>query len=322
MIEYRSFHNSDPPRILQLWHSSSLGPNAAEGFGCDIMELFTFSQPYFDRKGFIVATVDRRIVGMVHAGFPANSDESALDKTRGLLCGLIVHPDFRRQGIGRELVRRAEDYLRAAGATTVEAGAGGEANGFYVGIYGGLQPSGFSAADAPWQEFFTAMGYGPGTETLIMRRDLAKTRDPVSSRLLRARRNVNMVITDRVSDNTWWWFSRFGHLDSLRFELRENGTTRTVAHGQIIGMDVFIPKWGVRAVGIRDVFVPEEFRRQAYGLSLVLDICRRLRDETIHLVESHVDATNTAAEQLFRQARFECTDRLVTFRRSLISSEG
>ncbi|MCA9062766.1 MAG: GNAT family N-acetyltransferase [Planctomycetaceae bacterium] len=317
MVEYRSFHNSDPPRILQLWHKSSLGPNAAEGFGCDILELFTFSVPFFDRKGFLVAVHEDRVVGFVHAGFAPNATETGLDRSRGLICGLVVQPEYRRQGIGRELVRRAEEYLKAAGAQSVEAGGGGERNGFYVGIYGGLQPSGFSAADAPWHEFFSAVGYQPATETLVMRRDLMKTRDPVSSRLLRARRNVNMVITDRVSGNSWWWFARFGHLDSLRFELRENGTSKLVARGQIIGMDVFIPKWGVRSVGIRDIFVPEEWRRQAYGLSLLLDICRRLRDETIHVVEAHVDSQNTAAEQLFRQGRFECTDRLITFRRSL-----
>ena len=143
----------------------------------------------------------------------------------------------------------------------------------------------------------------------MFRRDLLKSRDPVHARLLRHRRNLNLVITDRPTGESWWWFVRFGHLDSLRFEMRSRDDNALVASGQIIGMDLFIPKWGVRSVGIR--------RRFGFAQSLVLEICRRLREESVQLVEAQVDSENKAAIELFTSARFELHARLLTFRKTL-----
>jgi GNAT superfamily N-acetyltransferase len=306
--------------VLQLWHSCNLGPSAAEGFSTDILELFTFSLPFFDRKGLILAFDDEKPIGFVHAGFAPTSDLSGLDYSQGTLAALMVHPAYRRKGIGSQLVHLAEQYLTGKGATVVEAGGGREKNGFYVGMYGGLQPSGFSEGAAAWDAFFAKLGYSPGSRTIVVRRDLFKSRDPVNARLIRNRRQVNLVITDRPSGQPWWWFVRFGHLDSLRFELEERASRKIVASGQSIGMDVFIPKWGVRSVGIRDVFVPENQRRHGYALALVLEICRRLRDEAVQLIEAHVDAGSQGGLDLFTSANFEPVEHLLTFRRSLSAS--
>lgn len=316
LIEYRPFHNADPPRLLKLWHSCALGRSAAEGFACDILEVFTFSQPYFEPAGLIVATDERRVVGFVHAGFAPNQEQTALDRSQGVISALMVHPGWRRRGIGREMVRQAEAYLVNSGSKNVEAGGGLDRNGFYVGIYGGSQPSGFSADAVPWEAFFGACGYSGGTTTLVMRRDLNRTRNPVSARQIRNRRHLRMVISDRVNGQTWWWFVRFGHLDSLTMQLRRSSDDELVASGQIIGLDVFIPKWGVRSVGIRDIFVPESFRNHGYAMALLLETCRRLHDESVQLIEAHIDALNEPAIRLFRAANFEPDDRLLTFRKT------
>ena len=247
-----------------------MGRNAAEGFSCDVFELFSCSLPYFDRHGLILAVEGERVAGFVHAGFAPTADESGLDSRQGILSALMVHPDDRRQKIGSELVRRAEENLRSKGAESVEAGGGLNRNGFYCGIYGGLEPSGFCGSAAPWREFFGHCDYSLSSETFVLRRDLQQARDPVNAKLLRHRRHLNLVITDRPANESWWWFARFGHLDSLRFELQEKADKEVVASGQIIGMDLFIPKWGVRCVGIREVFVPESQRRHGYAQALVL----------------------------------------------------
>ena len=229
----------------------------------------------------------------------------------------MVHPDFRRREIGTALVRRAEDYLRSKGANSVVAGGGLEQNGFYAGIYGGLDPSGFCTSAAAWPQFFQKCGYAPCDEVLILRRDLIRSKDPVNAKLLRHRRHLNLVITDRPTNESWWWFVRYGHLDSLRFELHEKANGNVVASGQIIGMDLFIPKWGVRSVGIREIFVPESQRRHGYAQALLLEICRRLKGESVELVEAHVLPADQPVLDLFNSAKFDVTGRLLTFRRSL-----
>lgn len=317
MVEIRTFHNCDPPEILKLWHASELGPSAAEGFPCEILELFVFSQPFFDRKGLFVAVDSDQVVGFTHAGFFPNADETSLDFSSGTIASVVVHPEYRRQGIGQQLIQRAEQYLKERGAATVVAGAGLDRNGFYNGVYGGLQSSGFSVSGAPWSEFFGKLGYTASGSTIILHRDLTAGRDPVSSRLIRHRRRLNLVITDRVGDLSWWWHVRFGQLDSLKFELQERHDDSVVASGQIVGLDVYVPKWGVRSVGIRNVAVPEDQRRHGYGLSLVLEVCRRLREQHVQLIEAQVESDNAAAQDLFTGAGFEQIQELITFERTL-----
>lgn len=62
----------------------------------------------------LLAAVDgERIVGTVQVGLaqPPNQPH------RGDLAKMIVHPDYRRRGLGEALMRAAEDAARAAGKT-------------------------------------------------------------------------------------------------------------------------------------------------------------------------------------------------------------
>jgi GNAT superfamily N-acetyltransferase len=320
VVDFRPFHNTDPPHLLKLWHAANLGPSAAEGFPCDILELAVYSRPYFDRNGLIIAIDGETIAGMVHAGFSATADGSELDRSSGVISSIVVHPDYRRKDIGHQLVEKAEAYLVARGARQVTAGGGPHGNGFYHAIYGGVEPSGFSSESAPWDEFFGSCQYEPGAVTKVLHRDLDVGRDPIDSRLIRNRRRLNILITDRISNQSWWWFARHGHQDTLQIEMVDRSSNETVATGQIIGLDVYIPKWGVRAVGIRDVLVTENERRQGYAFSLVVETCRQLREQSIRLVEVQIDEDNAAAMELVTNAHFKPVAELKTYQRQLSPS--
>ena len=51
--------------------------------------------------------------------------------------------------------------------------------------------------------------------------------------------------------------------------------------------------------------------------ALLLEICRRLKGESVELVEAHVLPSDQPAQDLFNSAKFEMTGRLLTFRRWL-----
>lgn len=317
MVQYRTFSNSDPPKILKLWHASQLGPGAAEGFPCGVFDMLVFSQPYFDSKGFFVAEIDDQIVGYCHAGFAANEERTRVDRRKGTIASIVIHPDHRRQGIGSALLRQAEQYLNDAGATEVVAGAGLGNNGFYNGIYGGLTASGFVADSFSWREFWAAHNYVAGGTTRVLHRDLNIGRDPISARLMRHRRSMNLVVTDRIKNMSWWWHTRFCYMDTLRFELQQRTDESVVASAHITGMDIYIPKWGIRAVGLHNVLVAKEERRQGYGLSLVIEICKRLREQSIGVIEVQVDENDETSLGLFQAAKFEEVQKLLSFQKPL-----
>src|SRR5262245_26686996 len=78
MIEYRPFHNTDPPKLTELWNFGKLGPGAALEFPNDALDMLVLSEPYFDKLGVIVACDGSEAVGFVHAGFGANVDETGV----------------------------------------------------------------------------------------------------------------------------------------------------------------------------------------------------------------------------------------------------
>ena len=322
VVDFRPFHNADPPHLLKLWHAANLGPSAAGEFPCEILELAVYSRPYFDRKGLILAVDGEQIAGMVHAGFSGTADGSELNRSSGVISSIVVHPDYRRKNIGHQLIKKAEAYLAARGARLVTAGGGPDGNGFYHAIYGGVEPSGFSSESAPWDEFFGSCQYERSAVTKVLHRDLDVGSAPINSRLLRNRRRLNMSITDRISNQSWWWFARYGHRDALQIEMVDRRSNNTVATGQIVGLDVYIPKWGMRAAGIRDVAVKQNERRQGYAFSLVVEACRQLREQSIRLVEVQINEDNTAAIELATKAHFQPVAELKTYQRQLGSPEA
>ncbi|HEX6984113.1 MAG TPA: GNAT family N-acetyltransferase [Planctomycetaceae bacterium] len=317
VIEYRRFHNSDPPRLVALWHAARLGRGAAGGFSFDAFELMNFAQRYFDRDGLIVAadTETGDLVGFAHAGFGPNEDESGIDTGVGVICAVVVRPDVRRQGIGRELVRRAEEYLRSRGAETILAGPAAPFDPFYVGLYGGSQPSGFLESDPDAAPFFAALGYEPVERFAVLQRDLQSGRDPMSFKVVTIRRKTQLGMAHGPDDPTWWWMTRYGRLDSLRFVLVPKTGGEPLAGVTILGLDLYLPKWQERVIGLTDLTVPEDERRKGYGQALLLEIAKRLREELVNRLEAHISESNPGALRTFEAAGFSRVDTGVVFRK-------
>src|SRR5262249_11990691 len=100
MARIRHFRNDDPPALAALWSDAALGRGTYPLASLIPLERFVFSKPYFDRAGLLIAEEAGQVVGFAHAGFGPNEAESALDRTRGVLCAIAVRPSHRRRGIG------------------------------------------------------------------------------------------------------------------------------------------------------------------------------------------------------------------------------
>ena len=313
MIEYRSYRNDDPPKLLRLWNQVGMGRGAASGVPIEVFDQLVFAQPYFEHDGLQLACDGDEVVGMAHAGFGCQADQGGLCHDTGVICQVLVLADYRRRGIGRELLRLAESYLRRHGARRITAGIVPSADPFYCGLYGGAQAAGFLESDPAAGAFFEAAGY-ESAETYGIYQMPLLDRKPFDQRLLEIRRRTRIDVRTRHDSASWWWNTRVGRLDFVRFELCYRDRDEPVASLTLVGLDQFAIAWKTRAVGLVDVTVVESERRQGLGQALVLETCRQLKQESLSLVETHAADDNPAGRALLESCGFERVDTGVAYR--------
>jgi ribosomal protein S18 acetylase RimI-like enzyme len=98
---------ADLPGVLALWEEER-SAHASIPDRIDDLELLTGDSP----AALLVAERGGDLVGVLIAGW---------DGWRGNMYRLAVREEHRRQGIGLELTRAGEDYLRSRGARRVTA---------------------------------------------------------------------------------------------------------------------------------------------------------------------------------------------------------
>lgn len=317
-IQYRPFRNSDPPHLLRIWHGCQLGRGAALEFPTEAFDMLVLAEPYFDRHGLIVATADDYPVGFVHAGFGTDAHEQLLDFSTGVICAVLVLPEFRREGIGRELVRRAEAYLIERGAGALLAGEAPPHNPFYMGLYGGSESVGFLESDPAAAPFFSHLGYAPQRRFFLYRRDITQQNLPFDPRLVAIRRKLQLQISEAPQHPTWWWSTRQGRFDTLHFSLVPiSGGGEPPAAICCWGMDFHSATRRQRTVGMLDLSVAVGERRKGYGKALLNEVIRRLREELVTHLEISIAEDNAPARTLFSHLGFEPADTGVVYARSL-----
>lgn len=99
---------NDYDAVLQLWKEAGL---PIRGAGRDSREQFA-AQLASGLQTVIGARDDDRLVGVV---------VTTHDGRKGWINRLAVHPDYRRQGIGRRLISEAEQVLRDQGTRIIGA---------------------------------------------------------------------------------------------------------------------------------------------------------------------------------------------------------
>jgi ribosomal protein S18 acetylase RimI-like enzyme len=308
VIQYRTFRNADPPGVVSVWNQCFTGRGATILRGSTLIEYFTFAKPYFDPQGMILALADNIPVGFVHAGFGPTADGSALDTRVGVLCSLGVVPGFRRQGVGSELLRRAEDFLRGRGATEWIAGPLAPRNPFTFGIYGGCQSAGFLDSDPLARSFLEKHGYRPREAVVVLQRRLSQALNVADARFAAFRPQYE-VHAGPLPVRTWWQECVLGPIEVVEFRLVDRARPGTpVASAVLWEMETFRPRWDDHAVGVLSVEVQPDLRRRGLAKFLLAQILRHLQEQYFSLVEIQVADGDAAGLGLARQLGFQPVD--------------
>lgn len=313
-MRYRTFRNADPPALVALWNEALTRRGAVELRSHTPLENAVFNKPYFDPNGFIVAEDDDgRIAGFAHVGFGPTADLSALDTAHGVICAIAVRPDRRRVGIGTELLRRAEAFLRERGATSVRAGGAWPDKPFYLGVYGGSNAPGFLRSDPDIEPFLLKNGYTPDSRVNVFDRRLDTPLNIVDPRFGSLRKKYESQALPQARLGSWFRECVLGPLEPSEFRLDDKATGQTAARALFWEMTDYGWRWGAPPAGVFDVQVRNDLRRQGLGKFLLAQLLRHLQEQYFAVAEVQVPDGEETAARLFRSLGFVQVDLGVSY---------
>lgn len=315
MVHYRIFRNNDPPIVVKLWNQIFTGRGAAVISSSSLLEMMVLAKPYFDPAGLIIAEENGQPIGFGHAGFGPSADEASVARSVGVICVLGVLPTFRRRGIGTQLLRHCENYLRSSGSEWIYAGTVRPLAPFYIGLYGGSEAPGILASDADAEPFFLHNAYRVCDSSLVFQRRLDGNVAINDGRFASLRRRFEMRVAARSGRISWWQECVLGPLELVEFRLEDKLTRKTVALASLWDMETFAQRWQMSSVGVMQLEVQEDMRRQGLGKFLLSQVFRHLQDQYFALAEMQVPANNAILSDLCKSVGFEQADVGHVYRR-------
>lgn len=316
-IRYRTFRNQDPPQLAEIWRARARERGLMHPMSAELFEQLVLAKPYFDKEGLIVALDGDVAVGFVHAAFGPTEDEGGLSTRFGVTAMLMVRPDYRRLGIGRQLLTRSEAYLHRHGAQVLYGGGIYPLNAFYLGLYGGSELPGVLDTDVEAQRLYQAAGYQEIDHCLVLHRELKSFRPLISREQLAVRRVTTLRETADPASHTWWEACTVGAFERTRHELVANASQQVLAGATTWNMEPLSASWGVRTVGLIDVAVEPEHRRRGLATYLLGEIFRRLQQAGVALVETQtMQREHGAAVAFYERLGFKQVDRGAVYRKS------
>ncbi len=307
VVNYRKFRNADPPLIAGAWNDIFTARGAALLEGTGLFDHFILAKTYFDPAGLILAEENGVCVGFVHAGLSI-CKTTGHELPHGVVCILGVRPERRKQGIGSELLKRAEAYLGQRGAVTISAGDVGAANPFFLGLYGGSDSPGVLLSDSDAGAFFAKHRYRLDRQILVMQRDLTAPLRVVDPRFAGLRQRYEIFVRSPRALGDLAMECSLGQTEPLEFFLKDRASGAAAARTYAWEMEGFSYRWRRPAVGLVGFQVEPALRRQGLGKYLAVNLLRQLQEQFCDIVETHLDDKDPSSQAFARGLGFQQVD--------------
>lgn len=275
------------------------------------MEIWE-KDPGFDPVGMFIAELNGEPVGRVHSYVDKQREEK-----KGFIDGLGVAPQFRKRGIGRELVKKAIESLRERGMETAQCMVRDD--------------------KTICKHIFDSMGFGLTRIFSKMRRkmdtipsSIGENKD-VRIRAMKegiedielVRRLYNEAFSEHfnfrpLTLEEWKHWSKNPDFDreGWFFALLEDkpmGHVCTWIDGK------FVKFKGIKRGSIDSIGVLKPYRRKGIGISLVLRALEYLKSREMTEVELGVDDLNeTAAIKLYEKVGFKVIHKVLTYQKKIV----
>jgi ribosomal protein S18 acetylase RimI-like enzyme len=301
MPTYRTFRNTDPPVLADLWRSRAAQAGLGQTVSVDLFEQFVFGKLYFDYEGMILGFEADRPVGFAHAAFGPNATEEGIDHEKGVICLVVVRPDCREAEVAEGLLERCERYLRRRGARVFCGGAAQSLDPFYLGLYGRCKLPTVLSSEEVSRRLYPSHGYREVDRTLVFRSQLDDFRAPADRRHVQLRRRLIVEMKPDPPARTWWEACATAELDLTRFEVSERGSSVVLASATFRAMQPTTDPAPGRIAELLDVGVAPGRRRGGLASFLLAESFRRLARQGIASVEAQASRENAALVALCRK---------------------
>lgn len=315
MLTYRTFQNTDPPVLAELWRSRVGQTGLLEPVSPDLLEQLVFAKLYFDYDGLIVARDDGRPVGFAHAGFGPNDAADGISTELGVVCLLLVRPDCAVGEVSAGLLERCEQYLRDRGAKVIYGGGIQPLNPFYLGLYGGSELPGVMHSDQVARDLFDSHGYREIDRTLCLRRELDDFQAVIDRQQMQIRRRMIVEVTDDMPTRSWWEACTMGGFDLTQFELIPRGGGPAIARAVFRSMEASGSVGVVRAAGLIELSVDRAHRRKGLSIFLLSEAFRQFIRQGVMLVEAQAMQHNAIALAMYHKLGFQQVGQGSVFRK-------
>ncbi|MBN2578884.1 MAG: GNAT family N-acetyltransferase [Pirellulales bacterium] len=317
MLTFRSFRNTDPPLLTALWRSQAGQSGLLQPVSSDLFEQLIFSKLYFDYPGLIFAFDGATAVGCVHAGFGPNQAQDRVICDAGVTNLLLVRPGDEEEEVASELLLQSEAYLRGRGAKVLYGGGLRPLSPFYLGLYGGSEPSGILDTDRPAQRVFERHDYRVVETARTLEFDLTGFEPVIDRRQMQIRRQMVVEVAIDAPTRTWWEACILGEFDLTRFTLLPRGGAGAAASALFRRMEPRGITHVGRKIGLLEFFVDPLYRRRGVATFLLSEAFRQFHRQGIALVEAQVLGSNVPGLNLHQKFGFRKTGESKVYRKEV-----
>jgi len=317
VYHFRRFLNTDLHRVVHLWRSCGQGPQILEPMSAHLIEELILSKSFFDAEGFVIAEIEKEMIGAFLVGFAPNESGSDLDWGHAILSRAMVDPRHENNEVFDGILAMAETYASSKGAKTIHYGSKFPYAPFLQGAYGGVLVPGVLEQEDFLKTALEKNDFGSQGTIECFDRGLSDFRPVVESKQMMARRQFNVKIQADPPPHNWYNAICFGTQNCVDFSLIDRKNSGVCGNLSFWEVQPLGAARGRRTAGLYRMEIDETVRKNGLATLLLGEAFRQLQELGFVAIETQVPSENEIVCRLFEKLGFNKIGVGQTFSKSL-----
>lgn len=301
-LVFRMYQDTFLDSLVGLWNDSAREWHGFFPLTPELMQRHIINSLRFRAENFLLAEYNGRHVGWVHFDVV---DQPPYEKA-GVINALLVHPDYRCQGIGSKLMQEALFRLQRRGVNLYDALGAWPYSSFYAGLIDGSERAGVDERDRAMLWLMDKFEFIRQRQSYVMRAHCCEFSHQIGD-------NEQTYYQSRAGKQTWLdhAFRSWELFDHVLLSDSGRVLSRAI-HARMDGLSEYT---GREMHAIFGVHTPESARGRGMATRNLQLLLSRLNIAGVQEAELHVYTDNQPALRLYNKLGFARTGTCVCMRR-------